>query len=228
MNSTGVEARRFVRRHHHGVLATISRRLAGMPFASVCPFITDHQARPVFLLSGLAEHTRNLAADPRASLLVHPCAENMHSAGRVTLTGRAENLGRPQELVARYARLQPDAAPYLELADFNLWCLHIEAIRYIAGFGTIEWVEPASYAPPENTLDEWEASLVAHMNQDHRDSLLHYAIEATGKPCQEASLIGLDCDGMDLRTSEGTLRIDFSRTVTDGESARKMLIELAR
>jgi putative heme iron utilization protein len=98
MSSSALEARRFVRRHHHGVLATLSKRLGGAPFASVCPFITDHHARPVFLISGLAEHTRNLAADPRASLIVHPCADNMYTAGRVTLTGQAENIGWPHEL----------------------------------------------------------------------------------------------------------------------------------
>jgi len=228
MSNTALEARQFVRRHHHGVLATISKRLNGMPFASVCPFITDHQARPVFLISGLAEHTKNLAADPRASLIVHPCAENMHTAGRVTLTGKAQNIGRPEALVERYSRLLPEASQYFELADFNLWCIHIEAIRYIAGFGKIEWVEPKSYAPPENSLEEWEASILAHMNQDHAASLVRYVELATGKRPDQASMTGLDTDGMDIQTPEARVRIEFPRAITDGESARKLLIELAR
>lgn len=228
MNNTALEARQFVRRHHHGVLATISKRLDGMPFASVCPFITDHQARPVFLISGLAEHTKNLAADPRASLIVHPCADNMHTAGRVTLTGNAENIGRPEILVERYARLMPDAASYFELGDFNLWRINIEAIRFIVGFGKIEWVEPASYAPPENSMEVWEASILAHMNQDHAASLARYVEQATGKRPVEASMTGIDTDGMDIQTPEGKVRIDFPHAITDGESARKLLIELAR
>mgnify|MGYP001764782883 CR=1 FL=1 len=228
MSSTALEARQFVRRHHHGVLATISRRLDGMPFASVCPFITDHHARPVFLISGLAEHTKNLGADPRASLIVHPCADNMHAAGRVTLTGHAENIGRPEALAKRYAQLMPDAAGYFELGDFSLWRINIEAIRFIVGFGKIEWVEPASYAPPENSLEGWEASILAHMNQDHADTHLRYVERATGKRPHEASMIGIDTDGMDLQTPEGKVRIDFPRAVTDGESARKLLIELAQ
>ncbi len=228
MSNTALEARQFVRRHHHGVLATISRRLDGMPFASVCPFITDHQARPVFLISGLAEHTKNLAADPRASLIVHPCADNMHAAGRVTLTGKAENIGRPEALVKRYSELMPDAASYFELGDFNLWRINIEAIRFIMAFGKIEWVEPKSYAPPENSLEEWEASILVHMNQDHAASLVCYVEQATGKRPTESRMTGIDTDGMDIQTPEGKVRIDFPRPVTDGDSARKLLVELAK
>jgi heme iron utilization protein len=228
VNNTALEARQFVRGHHHGVLATNSKRLAGAPFASVCPFITDHQARPVFLISGLAEHTKNLAADPRASLIVHPCADNMHAAGRVTLTGQAENIGRPPALVERCTRLLPEAAGYFDLGDFNLWHIHIEAIRFIVGFGKIEWVEPAGYAPPENTLEEWEASILAHMNQDHAASLVRYVEQATGKRPAEASMTGIDTDGMNLRTADGNVRIDFPRTIADSDSARRLLIELAQ
>ncbi len=228
MNTVALEARQFVRRHHHGVLATLSKRLDGMPFASVCPFITDHEARPVFLISGLAEHTKNLAADPRASLIVHPCADNMHAAGRVTLTGKAENIGRPEALAERYAQLLPEAAGYFELGDFNLWRLHIEAVRFIVGFGKIEWVDPASYAPPENSMGEWEGSILAHMNQDHAATLLSYVGRATGRQPDEARMVSIDTDGMDIQTPTGKVRIDFPRTVTDGDSARKMLIELAQ
>lgn len=228
MSSPALEARQFVRRHHHGVLATLSKRLDGMPFASVCPFITDHQARPVFLISGLAEHTKNLAADPRASLIVHPCADNMHAAGRVTLTGHAENIGRPEALVERYSQLLPEAAGYFELGDFNLWRIEIKAIRFIVGFGKIEWVEPASYAPPGNAMEEWEASILTHMNQDHAGTQIGYVERATGKRPDQARMIGIDTDGMDLLTPEDKVRIDFPHPVTDGESARKMLIELAQ
>lgn len=227
MSATGLESRRFVRQHHQGVLATLSKRLAGAPFASVCPFITDHQARPVFLISNLAEHTKNLIADARASLIVHPCADNMHAAGRVTLTGFAENIGRPEALVARYARLLPEAAGYFELGDFNLWRLDIDAIRFIVGFGKIEWVEPASYAPPENALEDWKAGILAHMNRDHGDALLRYVERATGQRPDQASMIGIDADGMDLRTADGKIRIDFPQAVADGDSARRMLTQLA-
>ena len=52
-----------------GVLATHSTQLPGYPFASILPFVLDESHRPIFLISALAEHTKNLLADARASFL---------------------------------------------------------------------------------------------------------------------------------------------------------------
>ena len=43
---------------------------AGYPFGSVVSYGLDESGEPLFVISQLAEHTRNLGADPRASLLV--------------------------------------------------------------------------------------------------------------------------------------------------------------
>jgi len=66
---SGGDARRFTRAQHSGVLSTLSRRVEGFPFGSVAPFILDHAGRPVILISTLAEHTKNIDTDPRAT---HP------------------------------------------------------------------------------------------------------------------------------------------------------------
>lgn len=63
-------ARCYLRARHHGVLSTLSRRVAGYPYGLVVPFTLDHEARPIILVSRLAEPTRNLEADGRASLIV--------------------------------------------------------------------------------------------------------------------------------------------------------------
>ena len=64
------EVRALLRQSRSGALGTHSVAMAGFPFVSAVPFVADALGRPAFLLSGLAEHTRNLLADPRASLLV--------------------------------------------------------------------------------------------------------------------------------------------------------------
>ena len=63
-------ARHLASSHKVGTLATQSLRLKGYPFASLAPYILDAQGNPVFLISALAIHTKNLQADPRASLLI--------------------------------------------------------------------------------------------------------------------------------------------------------------
>jgi putative heme iron utilization protein len=57
----------------------------GFPFGSVAPFMLDHAGCPVILISTLAEHTKNIDADPRVSLIVQPYSPDMQVAGRVTV-----------------------------------------------------------------------------------------------------------------------------------------------
>src|SRR5262245_32419907 len=71
-----------------GALATIATNPAGFPYASFVTFALE-AGQPVFLISRLAEHTRNLEADPRASLLAHESGKADPLAnGRVTMVGR--------------------------------------------------------------------------------------------------------------------------------------------
>ena len=91
------------------------------------------------LLSALAEHARNLARDPRASLLFvrepEPGSEAM-TAMRLTLTGRAEKDADPENR-RRYVARHPDAARYADFSDFSLYRFEIAAGHLVAGFGRI-------------------------------------------------------------------------------------------
>jgi putative heme iron utilization protein len=84
MTHEGAEARRYLRRQRYGVLSTLSKKLDGYPFGSMVPFMLDHAARPVIYISRLAEHTKNIDADSRASLLVHEPAAEVQAAARST------------------------------------------------------------------------------------------------------------------------------------------------
>ena len=93
-------------------------------------------------MSGLAEHTRNLAADPRAGFLVVDAPDgDVLNAERATLLGRFVPLGDDPHVTARYCRYEPDAARYLALGDFTFWALDVERLRYIGGFGRMGWVD---------------------------------------------------------------------------------------
>jgi len=50
--------------------APLHHRRGGFPFGSVVAPAVDERGRPLLLLSDLAVHSRNLAGDPRASLMV--------------------------------------------------------------------------------------------------------------------------------------------------------------
>jgi len=79
-----IEARKFLRSTHSGILSTHSARFDGYPFGSVAPFVLDHHCQPVILISTLAEHTKNIALNPKVSLLVFAGAEDLQANARLT------------------------------------------------------------------------------------------------------------------------------------------------
>ena len=54
----------------HGTLCSLSLEPAGYPYGSLANYALDDDNSPIFLISDLAEHTANLKADPRSSLLI--------------------------------------------------------------------------------------------------------------------------------------------------------------
>lgn len=124
-----------------GVFATHSQQLEGYPYATILPLALDEQHRPIFLVSNLAEHSKNLMADQRVSLLLSDSAgPQVLKGARVTVVGDAEQFSPAEELVNRYLCYQPDAKQYLELGDFLFFRLLPKRARYIAGFGEMGWV----------------------------------------------------------------------------------------
>jgi len=228
MSPLGAEARRLTRGQTQGVLSTLSQRVEGHPFGSVAPYVLDHAGRPVILISDLAEHTRNLQADPRCSLIVQPFSPDMQVAGRVTLVGRAVRLPEKDALGPRYLRYHPQAEGYFAMHDFAFWVIEPKRIRYIGGFGRIHWIEPEAYLLPEGPLAGQEADILAHMNADHLHNLVAFCRHVHGVEVERAEMIGIDPDGFDVRADDRLLRFEFPMTISDAQQARAALVDLAR
>src|SRR5438094_6260433 len=135
----GIEARRLIRSRGHAALGT---SLAGRPYVSLVIAACDSDASPLLLLSDLAQHTKNLAADPRLSLLFEDTGEHADplAGPRLSLLGRAEKCGDPRA-AARFAARHPASAQYAGFADFHLYRVTIERGHLVAGFGRIAWIE---------------------------------------------------------------------------------------
>ncbi len=226
--NNGEEARRFVRGQQSGVLSTISLRVEGFPFGSVAPFILDQTGCPIVLISTLAEHTKNIDADPRVSLIVQPYSPDMQVAGRVTLLGRAQRLDDKSELGPRYLRFHPQAESYFAMHDFHFYRIEPLRIRYIGGFGKIHWVEPEQYLLPESALASQEGDILDHMNNDHGENLRAYCRHVHGIETPQATMIGIDPDGFDVRSDAAVLRFQFAAPVMDAYQARQALVALAQ
>jgi len=143
-------ARDLVTRTKAATLSTLSMREDGSvyPFGSLVAVATDTRGFPLLLLSSLAEHTKNLVTNPRASLLFadHASDDPLANA-RVTLLGevkRVPDLELPPVRVT-YLESHPEAATYAGFKDFAFYCLDVSEIRMVAGFGRMGWIDPAEY-----------------------------------------------------------------------------------
>ncbi len=142
-------ARALLEERRHGVLCTAHARNDGWPFGSIVPYALLPDGDPVVLLSAIAEHSRNLAAEPRACLFVHadvPGAD-VQSAPRVALLVRDTLPEGPaaaaaaEVYFARFPEARATVAP-----DSAVHVLHVEKVRWIAGFGSMGWIERASWS----------------------------------------------------------------------------------
>ncbi len=131
-------ARALLRKERVGVLSTLSLRHAGSPYGTLVPYALSARGEPLLLLSGLAQHTQNLEADPRASLLVFDgaaAAEDPRTSPRVTLVGRIERVDAAGEPEARdrYLAWHGPARGLLQL-DFSLYVLEVDEAQFVGGF----------------------------------------------------------------------------------------------
>ena len=222
-----------------GVLSTVARDEDGTPFGSLAPFGLDSRSRPVFCISELAEHTRNLQADPRSSLLVaRPVASGADplAAARLTLVGRSVPVPDEDRAEARAAHLSgnPHASYYVDFGDFSLWRLEITAVRYVGGYGRMSWVDLASWAEAEpDPVQPHAAGAIEHLNADHAEACLLMARHLGQRSDATAAVVtGIDRYGLDLVATgpdgPGRVRLGFDEPVATPDAIRAATVTLTR
>ncbi len=227
-------ARRLIRASDRASLATALAG-EGWPYASLVLTACDHAARPILLLSDLADHTRNMAADGRISLLFDGTygLDEPLTGARLTVLGRAARLGGEAEVAdarRRYLRRHPSADLYVDFKDFAFHAVSVERAHLVAGFGRIEWIGAADLLydiAGTGELAEAEERIVAHMNDDHGEALDSCAGALLGLPGAGWRMTGIDPEGCDLRRGGAVGRLDFAGAVNDAGEARTALVRLA-
>ncbi|HUN51591.1 MAG TPA: pyridoxamine 5'-phosphate oxidase family protein, partial [Candidatus Sulfotelmatobacter sp.] len=133
-------ARRLIRSQNTATLATNLAAGDGWPYASLVLTACDHDGSPLLLISGLAEHTKNITADPRVSLLFDGTAglADRLTGARATVLGRAERSQEPHHR-ERFLARHPSAAMYAGFGDFAFYRVSIARTHLVAGFGRIHW-----------------------------------------------------------------------------------------
>jgi heme iron utilization protein len=237
IKETALAARSMVRAALKGSLASLLTP-SGHPYASLLLTATEPDGAPVFLISKLALHTKNLSADGRCSLLIDGTGTDADpmAGARITLIGEARPTSSPTAR-ARFLARHPAAEGYADFPDFSFYAFDITSAHFIGGFGRIvdlkrdELLIDVSGA---EALIESEADITGHMNEDHADAIELYATRLLGAPCRRHvsdmtgawRMSGIDPEGCDLVLGARALRLPFETRITNGEEARKELVRL--
>ena len=222
------EARTIVRAALKASLGTLLQP-SGHPYASLLLTASEPDGSPIFLISTLALHTKNLTADARASLLIDATGTDADpmAGSRITLIGEA----RPTTSATarrRFLARHPNAG-YADFPDFSFYAFDIASAHFIGGFGRIhdlprsDLVIDTSGAEP---LIENEPGIVGHMNEDHADAIELYATRLLGGAPGSWRMTGIDPEGCDLVLGARALRLPFAARITNGEEARRELVRL--
>jgi hypothetical protein len=222
-------AKHLLRTIRAGALATLDAEGA-FPFASLVTVATDLDGSPLLLVSRLAAHTRNLEADPRASILLSQGGKGDPLAHpRLTLIGTVARTDEPRVRMRFLAR-HPKAALYADFPDFSFWRMELERAHLNGGFARAAELGAAEVRTDVSGAEALAAaaeSAVEHMNTDHREALALYATRLAGEPPAEWRTTGVDPEGIDLAAGDRTARVPFPHRVDGPGPLRAVLKALA-
>jgi hypothetical protein len=222
-------AKKLLHEGRSGALATLVPG-SGDPYCSLVNVATYVDGAPLFLLSKLALHTRNILADKRASLMLDERkAGDPLEGARVMLMGMCTPTTE-SSIPGAYLRRHPEAEMFANFADFAFYRLDITRAHLVAGFGRIVDLRPQDILidiSDARALIDSEMEAIEHMNADHSETCRLYATRLLGAPNGEWRCVGIDPEGLELQNGLSALRLSFPQRVTAPGPLRAVLKQLA-
>ncbi|CAA7402298.1 unnamed protein product [Spirodela intermedia] len=228
-----MEQARFA--HLCTTMSRMHHRREGYPFGSLVDFATDSMGHPIFSLSPLAIHTRNLLTDPRCTLVVQIPGWSGLSNARVTIFGDIFPLSDDeQEWGHKQYTAKHQQWASQQWGNFYYYRMqNISDIYFIGGFGTVAWVDVKDYEsirPDKIAVDGGERNL-KELNAIFSKPL-RKVLSLDGE-IDDAALISIDSKGTDIRVRQGAQfnvqRISFEEdheveTVDEAKAALQKII----
>lgn len=137
-----IQAEALAFRNQFSSLLLASADESGLPHASYGVYILDESGRYYLYLSELAQHTRNLCVNPKASVLFiedETHTDNLFARRRLSCQCRVERIDRNStlwnEIISLFMAQRGSTMEMLKgLTDFHLFCLIPETATYVKGF----------------------------------------------------------------------------------------------
>ncbi|KAJ1700237.1 hypothetical protein LUZ63_000016 [Rhynchospora breviuscula] len=229
-----MEQARFA--HLCTTMSKMHHRRAGYPFGSLVDFAPDSMGHPIFSLSPLAIHTRNLLADPRCTLVVQIPGWSGLSNARVTIFGDVVPLPADHQDWARQqyiAKHQQWASQ--QWGNFYYYRMQtISDIYFIGGFGTVAWLDVKEY---EAIQPDKIAAIGGEQNLKELNAMFSKPLKellSAEVEIDDAALISVDSKGTDIRVRQGAqfniqrLSFEVDHGVETLEDAKRALQKIIK
>ncbi|MDP8171173.1 DUF2470 domain-containing protein [Pasteurella skyensis] len=237
--STGdVDAQKIYLTNFSGELSTISReesKSVGYPMGSVAPFIIDHTGCPVIYTATVAERTKNIVANSKASLFMREVRRNhrIETGWRLGVMGDLLEIDDNEDLMRvrrSYFHHYPKAAMYENFHEFKFYRLNVKMARVILGFGRIAWVEGDVLRRASVFDENTEQKIIEHMNQDHIEAMEKYLAQNDVKLQLgvKPEMVAVNQFGVTISYHNHLHFIAFEEEALDANAARIQLVKMAK
>lgn len=135
-------------------VAALGTLHAGAPYVSMVPYAIAPDASGLIIhVSSLSSHTKDMRTNPRVSLLVMQAETGETSAlalARASIQGTALEFASDSPDLpgfrAAYLERFPEASQLFGFADFSLFKIQPESVRFVAGFARAHTYSGESFA----------------------------------------------------------------------------------
>ncbi|CAI5468126.1 unnamed protein product [Closterium sp. Yama58-4] len=164
-------------------------------------------ADPIFLLSPLSIHTRNMLADPRCTLVVQIPGWSGLANARATIFGDVYPVPPSQQQWAQrfFARRHHHGAAQM-WGNFSYYRMQqICDIYFVGGFGTVAWIDVKDYlaATPDAIVLHDSEAILHELNVRLGSDLKRQLASILPQPVDDALFISIDGKGVDIRVRHG-------------------------
>ena len=219
------DAKRLLRLSRTAALATLGAD--GAPLTTWVGCASDFDGAPLFLLSTLAQHTRNLALDARGSLLLTSPPDRGDPLNHPRLTVGGPIAPHPDPYARkRYLQRNPKAKLYAPFADFAIYRMRIEAVHFNGGFGRADKLVSADILTPSAdaaALSVAEDALLGEINAVEGLAAQLAGRREAGRRIWRA--VGLDAEGLDLSAGGTAARVDYPAPAFEPQAWRARLAD---
>ncbi|XP_034694494.1 uncharacterized protein LOC117920907 isoform X2 [Vitis riparia] len=211
------------------------QKYEGYPSGSMVDFACDQDGYPILAVSSLANHTKDLLANTKCSLLVAKDPEDKTDL-LITVHGDAVPVSEEDkgDIRTAYLTRHPNAF-WVDFGDFQFMRIEPKVVRYVSGIatallGTEEFTKEAYTAAKVDPIAQFSKPVASHMNRDHAEDTKLIVQHVTSILVDSAYMLDLDSLGFYVKaTYRGNtfkLRIPFPRRAEDRKDVKTLVVEM--